>query len=207
MYLRPFVVSLSNHERSCDYRPLKGSIGSRSNSNQGNDFLTHFKMLRTQTEKNNDRHVIGIISDTHGLIRPQALEVLQGVDFIIHAGDIGKPEVVSALKAIAPVAAIKGNIDSGAWAKLLPDTKLVKAGGMRLFIIHNVRELDCDPVARGFQVVVSGHSHKPSVSTRDGVLFVNPGSAGPRRFKLPVAVGKLFIQNKQVNAEIIELPV
>ena len=164
-------------------------------------------MLRTQTEKNNDRHVIGLISDTHGLIRPEALEALQGVEFIIHAGDIGKPEVVSALKAIAPVAAIKGNIDSGAWAKLLPDTKLVKAGGMRLFIIHNVRELDCDPVARGFQVVVSGHSHKPSVSTRDGVLFVNPGSAGPRRFKLPVAVGKLFIQNKQVNAEIIELPV
>ena len=159
------------------------------------------------TKKNNDRHVIGLISDTHGLIRHEALEALQGVELIIHAGDIGKPEVVSALKAIAPVAAIKGNIDSGAWAKLLPDTKLVKAGGTRLFIIHNVRELDCDPVARGFQVVVSGHSHKPSVSTRDGVLFVNPGSAGPRRFKLPVAVGKLFIQDKQVNAEIIEFPV
>jgi putative phosphoesterase len=151
--------------------------------------------------------VIGLISDTHGLIRREALEALQGVDLIIHAGDIGKPEVIVALKAIAPVAAIKGNIDSGAWAKLLPDTKLVKSGNTRLFIIHNVRELDCDPVARGYQVVVSGHSHKPSVSTRDGILFVNPGSAGPRRFKLPVAVGKLFIQNKYVNAEIIELPV
>jgi uncharacterized protein len=164
-------------------------------------------MLRTQTEKNDDRHVIGLISDTHGLIRPQAIEALQGVELIIHAGDIGKPEVVSVLKDVAPVAAIKGNIDSGAWAKLLPDTKLVKAGGMRLYIIHNVKELECDPVARGFHVVVSGHSHKPSISTRDGVLFVNPGSAGPRRFKLPIAVGKLFIQNKQVNAEIIELRV
>ena len=163
--------------------------------------------LRARTTKKSDLHVIGLISDTHGLIRPQAIEALQGVDLIIHAGDIGKPEVVSVLKDVAPVAAIKGNIDSGAWAKLLPDTKLVKAGGMRLFIIHNVRELDCDPVARGFQVVVSGHSHKPSVSTRDGVLFVNPGSAGPRRFKLPIAVGKLFIEDNRVNAAIIELPV
>ena len=162
---------------------------------------------RARTTKISDIHVIGLISDTHGLIRAEALEALQGVDLIIHAGDIGKPEVVSALKDVAPVAAIKGNIDSGGWAKFLPDNKLVKASGTRLFIIHNVRELDCDPVARGFQVVVSGHSHKPSVSTRDRVLFVNPGSAGPRRFKLPVAVGKLLIQNKQVNAEIIELPV
>jgi uncharacterized protein len=164
-------------------------------------------MLRTQTENNDDLHIIGLISDTHGLIRPQAIEALQGVELIIHAGDIGKPEVLSVLKHVAPVAAIKGNIDSGAWAKLLPDTKLVKTGGTRLFIIHNVRELDCDPVARGFQVVVSGHSHKPSVSTRGGVLFVNPGSAGPRRFKLPVAVGKLLIEGNRLNAEIIELPV
>jgi putative phosphoesterase len=162
---------------------------------------------RARTTKKSDTHVIGLISDTHGLIRPEALEALQGADLIIHAGDIGKPEVLGALKAIAPVLAIKGNNDIGAWAKPLPDTKLVKSGNTRLFVIHNVRELDCDPVARGYQVVVSGHSHKPLVSTRDGVLFVNPGSAGPRRFKLPVAVGKLFIQNKQVNAEIIELPV
>jgi putative phosphoesterase len=164
-------------------------------------------MLRIQTEKNDDRHIIGLISDTHGLIRPQAIEALQGVELIIHAGDIGKPEVLSALKNVAPVAAIKGNIDSGDWAKLLPYTRLVKAGGMRLFIIHNVRELDCDPVARGFQIVVSGHSHKPAVSTRDGVLFVNPGSAGPRRFKLPIAVGRLFIEDNRATAEIIELPV
>ncbi len=207
MYLRPFVVSLSNHERGCDYRPLKGSIGSRSNANQGNDFLTHLKMLRTQTEKNDDRRVIGLISDTHGLIRPEALEALQGVELIIHAGDIGKREVIDALQDIAPVLAIKGNNDIGSWAHRFPETKLVKSGNTRLFVIHNVNELECDPVARRYQVVVSGHSHKPSVSTRDGVLFVNPGSAGPRRFKLPIAVGKLFIEDNQVNAAIIELPV
>jgi putative phosphoesterase len=164
-------------------------------------------LSRARTKRRADPHVIGLISDTHGLIRPEALEALQGVDLIIHAGDIGKPEVIVALKAIAPVLAIKGNNDIGAWAKPLPDTKFVKSCNTRLFVIHNLKELDCDPVARGLQVVVSGHSHKPSVSTRDGVLFVNPGSAGPRRFKLPVAVGKLFVQNQQVNAEIIELPV
>ena len=163
--------------------------------------------LRARITKKSDLHVIGLISDTHGLIRPQAIEALQGVELIIHAGDIGKPEVIDALKDIAPVVAIKGNNDIGAWANLFPETKLVKAGNTRLFVIHNVNELDCDPVARGYQVVVSGHSHKPSVSTRDGVLFVNPGSAGPRRFKLPIAVGKLFIEDNQVNAAIIELPV
>jgi uncharacterized protein len=152
------------------------------------------------------RHVIGLISDTHGLVRPEALDVLQGVELIIHAGDIGKREVIGALKLIAPVAVIKGNIDRGAWAKPLADTRLLKVAGTRLFVIHNIKELECDPVARGYQVVVSGHSHKPSVATRDGVLFVNPGSAGPRRFKLPIAVGKLFIQDNRVNAEIIELP-
>jgi uncharacterized protein len=164
-------------------------------------------LSRTRTKRQADLHVIGLISDTHGLIRPEALEALQHVDLIIHAGDIGKPEVIAALKAIAPVLAIKGNNDIGAWAKPLPDTRLVKSGNTRLFVIHNLSELDCDPVARGYQVILSGHSHKPSVSTRDGILFVNPGSAGPRRFKLPIAVGKLFIQNNQVNAEIIELPV
>jgi uncharacterized protein len=164
-------------------------------------------LSRARSTKKSDIHVIGLISDTHGLIRPEALEALQGVDLIIHAGDIGKPEVIATLKAIAPVLAIKGNNDIGAWAKPLPDTRLVKSDKTRLFVIHNLRELDCDPVARGYQAVISGHSHKPSVSTRDGVLFVNPGSAGPRRFKLPVAVGKLFVQNKQVSVEIIELPV
>lgn len=162
---------------------------------------------RPRSKEQTDLQVIGLISDTHGLIRPQALEVLQGVDYIIHAGDIGKPEVIVALKAIGPVLAIKGNNDRGSWAKPFPQTKLVKTGKAKLYVIHNVKDLDCDPVARGFQGVISGHSHKPSVSTRNGVLFVNPGSAGPRRFKLPLAVGKLFIQNGQVKAEIIELSV
>lgn len=163
-------------------------------------------MSRSRMTKT-DRHVIGLISDTHGLVRPEALDALQGVELIIHAGDIGKRAVLSALKGIAPVAAIKGNIDRGAWTKPLADTKLLKVGGTRLFVIHNIKELDRDPVARGYQVVVSGHSHKPSVATRDGVLFVNPGSAGPRRFKLPIGVGKLFIEDNRVKAEIIELPV
>lgn len=151
--------------------------------------------------------VIGLISDTHGLIRPEAIEALQGVDLVVHAGDIGKPEVLNALKAIGPLVAIKGNNDIGAWASILPDTRLVQTADMKLYVIHNVKELDCEPAAEGYAVVISGHSHKPSVLTRDGVLFVNPGSAGPRRFKLPVAVGKLFIQNQRVNAELIELRV
>jgi uncharacterized protein len=151
--------------------------------------------------------VIGLISDTHGLIRPEAIEALQGVDLVVHAGDIGKPEVLNALKAIGPLVAIKGNNDIGAWASILPDTRLVQTANMKLYVIHNVKELDCEPAAEGYAVVISGHSHKPSVLTRDGVLFVNPGSAGPRRFKLPVAVGKLFIQNQRVNAELIELRV
>ena len=160
-----------------------------------------------RTKRQTDLKVIGLISDTHGLIRPQALEALQGVDCIIHAGDIGKPEVIVALKAIGPVLAIRGNNDRGGWAKPFPETKLVKTGDTALYVIHNVKELNCDPAARGFQGVISGHSHKPSVSTYNGVLFVNPGSAGPRRFKLPVALGKLFIKNGEVKAEIIELSV
>jgi putative phosphoesterase len=148
---------------------------------------------------------IGLISDTHGVVRPQALEALRGVELIIHAGDIGKPEVIDALKGIAPVVAIRGNNDTAAWAKALPETRSVKSGEVRVFVIHDVKELNCDRAGRRFQVVISGHSHKPSIATRDGVLFVNPGSAGPRRFKLPIAVGKLFIQNQKVDAELIEL--
>ena len=151
--------------------------------------------------------MVGLISDTHGLLRSQALDALRGADLIIHAGDIGKAEVLDALKRIAPIAAIRGNNDRGGWAKGLPDTRLVKVGDAKLYLIHNVNELDFIPAARGFNVVISGHSHKPSVTTRDGVLFVNPGSAGPRRFKLPVAVGKLLIAAGNVSAEIIELEI
>jgi putative phosphoesterase len=140
-------------------------------------------------------------------VRPQALYALKDADLIIHAGDIGAPEVMEALKRIAPVVAIRGNNDNGAWAASLPDTKLIKAGDLKLYIIHNVKELDCDPVARGIQVVISGHSHTPSVVKRDEVLYVNPGSAGPRRFKLPIAVGKLRVEGMSVKPEVIELEV
>jgi putative phosphoesterase len=157
------------------------------------------------SSRGKNKQTVGLISDTHGLVRPQALEALAGVDLILHAGDIGKPEVLTALKAVAPVVAIRGNNDTAPWAKPLPDTKLIRVADTQLYLIHNVNELACDPVTCGFQVIISGHSHKPSISMRDGVLFVNPGSAGPRRFKLPIVVGKLFIRRKKVEAELIEL--
>jgi uncharacterized protein len=137
-------------------------------------------------------------------MRPEALKALRGVDLIIHAGDIGKAEVLDVLEAIAPLHAIRGNSDRGAWAKKLSDTKTISIRGTRLFMIHDVHDLDFDPSERGVAVVISGHSHKPFIVERDGVLFVNPGSAGPRRFKLPVAVGKLRIGDGKPNAEIIE---
>ena len=149
---------------------------------------------------------IGLISDTHGLLRPEALAALADSDLLIHAGDIGKPEVVAALKKIAPLVAIKGNNDTDSWARRLPETKKIILGALKLYVIHNVKELSFDPAARGFRVVISGHSHKPVIQTKDNVLFVNPGSAGPRRFKLPICVGKLLVQGETVDAEIIELP-
>jgi hypothetical protein len=151
--------------------------------------------------------VIGLISDTHGLVRPQALEALRGVDLIVHAGDVGRPEVLDAFRPIAPLTVIKGNNDRGAWAKHLPGTKIFTISGLKLFLIHDVHEMAFAPSERGIAVVISGHSHKPSVARRDGVLLVNPGSAGPRRFKLPVAVGKLRIEDGEVSAEIVELSI
>jgi putative phosphoesterase len=148
---------------------------------------------------------IGLIADTHGLLRPEALAALAGSDLLIHAGDIGKPEVVAALKKIAPLVAIKGNNDTDSWARRLPETKKITLGALKLYVIHNVKELSFDPAGRGFRVVISGHSHKPVIQTKDNVLFVNPGSAGPRRFKLPICVGKLLVQGETVDAEIIEL--
>jgi putative phosphoesterase len=153
------------------------------------------------------RQVIGLISDTHGLLRPEAIAALAGVDLIVHAGDIGKPSVLAELKKHAPVAAIKGNIDTGDWARRIPDFRTVRVGSHRLYLIHNVRELNFDPAARHLRVVVSGHSHKPLITQTNGVLFVNPGSAGPRRFKLPVAVGKIFVYGPNVRAEIVELSI
>jgi uncharacterized protein len=134
---------------------------------------------------------IGIISDTHGLLRPEATEWLAAVHYIIHAGDIGHPEVISGLRKIAPVTAIRGNIDRGEWAAQYPDTALVKLGGRSFYVLHNLKELDRDPASAGIDVVVSGHSHRPKMETVGGVLYLNPGSAGPRRFTLPIALATL----------------
>lgn len=148
---------------------------------------------------------IGLISDTHGLLRPEVPLALKGVDLIIHAGDIGKPEVLDTLREIAPLYAIKGNNDRGAWARGIADAITVSIGQLKLFVVHAVQDLEIDPAAGGFRVVVSGHSHKPSVTSRDGVLYVNPGSAGPRRFKLPVAVARLQVKSGDVLPELIDV--
>lgn len=150
--------------------------------------------------------LIGVISDTHGLLRPQALEALAGSDLIIHAGDVGKMDVLTALGSIAPVSAIKGNIDRGETAHL-PDTKSVRSGAMKIYVLHDVKELDFDPVTSGYNVVIAGHSHKPAISEKDGVLYLNPGAAGQRRFRLPISVAHLSMVDGKPAAEIIELDV
>lgn len=149
--------------------------------------------------------VIGIISDTHGLVRPEAVEALKGVDLILHAGDVGDQEVLETLKGIAPVVAVRGNNDKGEWAAQLPDWEVTEVGSISIYMLHDVKEIDLSPAAAGFQVVVSGHSHKPSVEQRKGVLYVNPGSAGPRRFSLPVTIARLKISDGTIGAEVIEL--
>ena len=164
-------------------------------------------MRAVRTGRKENQRLIGIISDTHGLVRPEALRVLQGADLIIHAGDIGKPEVVTAVQSIASVVAVRGNNDKGKWARGFPETEVVEVAKVLVYILHDLRELDLDPAAAGFRVVISGHSHRPSVVEQNGVLFLNPGSAGPRRFKLPVAVALLRIKGASVNAEIVELEV
>jgi putative phosphoesterase len=149
--------------------------------------------------------LIGVISDTHGLVRPQALEALAGVDMILHAGDVGKQEVLDTLKDIAPVVAVRGNNDKGDWAQTLPDWEVVEVGKVSIYMLHDVKAIDISPSGAGFHVVVSGHSHKPSIEEHRGVLYVNPGSAGPRRFKLPVSLAHLQISGEMVHANIIEL--
>ena len=148
---------------------------------------------------------IGLISDTHGLLRPEALEFLRGADHIVHAGDICDPAILDALAAIAPLTAVRGNNDFGTWAERLPVTDLVPLGGVLLYAIHDLAEIDLDPPAAGVQVVVSGHSHMPIVQQRDGVLYVNPGSAGPRRFRLPISVGELQVADGAVTARTVTL--
>jgi hypothetical protein len=151
--------------------------------------------------------IIGVISDTHGLLRPEAVEALRGSDCILHAGDVGTPEVIEALAKVAPVTAIRGNVDTAPWARALPPTEAVDIGGVSIFILHDLGQLDLDPKAAGFRVVVYGHSHKPKLEEKNGVLYFNPGSAGPRRFSLPVSVGKLIVEAGKVRAELVELKV
>ena len=154
-----------------------------------------------------DAHVLGIISDTHGLMRSEAINALEGVEMIIHAGDIGTPDVLDALRAIAPVVAVRGNNDKGEWAHALPESEVVEVGDIALYVLHDVKALDLDPVAAGFQAVISGHSHQPAIANRQGVLFLNPGSAGPRRFKLPISVARLIIHGDTLDAQLVELAV
>ena len=148
---------------------------------------------------------IGVISDTHGLLRPEALAFLQGSDRIVHGGDIGDPRILDALAAIAPLTVVRGNNDGAAWADGVPETALPEAGGLRLFAIHDLALLRIDPVAEGIQVVVSGHSHRPLAEQRGPVLYLNPGSAGPRRFKLPISIAELRIEGARIAPRLVEL--
>jgi putative phosphoesterase len=149
---------------------------------------------------------VGIISDTHGLLRPQALAFLRGCDHIVHGGDIGPPDILQELASLAPVTAVRGNNDVGPWAQRVAETELLELQGVFFYVIHDLAQLDIDPTAAGVKVVVSGHSHQPRVEQREGVLFVNPGSAGPRRFSLPVSLGEVFLAGRWVaSARTIEL--
>jgi putative phosphoesterase len=148
---------------------------------------------------------VGLISDTHGLLRPEAVTFLRGSDYIVHAGDIGDPDVIRMLSVLAPVTAVRGNNDRGLWAEAIPESQVLQVDNVFVYVLHDVAELDLDPVAAGFQVVVSGHSHQPSVEERNGVFYVNPGSSGPRRFKLPIAAAELGIEGHSVRARVVEL--
>ena len=150
---------------------------------------------------------VGIISDTHGLLRPEAAAALEGSDVIVHAGDIGRIEVIEALHAICPVTAIKGNIDTDLWADDFAEHAVLDVGDTRIYVIHSRKDLSLDPAAEGIHVVVSGHSHKPHVETVDDVLYINPGSAGPRRFSLPICIAKLTVEGRDLRAEIVELDI
>ena len=150
-------------------------------------------------------HKIGIISDTHGLVRQGVVKSFKDVDLIVHAGDVGKPEALETLQAITRVYPVRGNIDGGKWTDKLPFTEVIKVGQVYLYVLHDLNSLDLDPAAAGFNAVISGHSHVPKIENRNGVLFLNPGSAGPRRFKYPVSVAFLYVNGVSIDAEIVEL--
>jgi uncharacterized protein len=163
--------------------------------------------LRAEKPMTEKRITLGVISDTHALLRPEAVEALRGSDRILHAGDIGAPEILEALAQIAPVTAVRGNVDTAPWARALPETQVVEAGGVSIYILHDRGQLDLKPEAAGFRVVVYGHSHQPKIEEKNSVLYFNPGSAGPRRFNLPVSVGKLMIGAGKARAELVELEI
>jgi len=152
-----------------------------------------------------DAAMIGLISDTHGLMRPEALAALKGCDLIIHAGDVGRPEIIDQLLSVAPVVAVRGNIDKGVWAAQLPLTAVAETQRARIYVLHDLQQLDIDPAAAQLHIVVSGHSHKASRAERSGVLYLNPGSAGPRRFKLPITVARLDLRHSPWSVEFVDL--
>jgi putative phosphoesterase len=156
---------------------------------------------------NDSEIVVGIISDTHGLVRPQALDALRGSKLIIHAGDIGNLDVIYQLRAVAPTIAVRGNVDTQAWAADFPVTEAVKIGQLVFWVLHDIAQLDLDPAAAGFAAIVFGHSHQPSIETQEGVLYINPGSAGPRRFKLPVTVARVSVTAGDIRPEIVSIDV
>jgi putative phosphoesterase len=149
--------------------------------------------------------ILGLISDTHGLLRERALRALQNTGLIIHAGDVGDPQVLEALESLAPVTAVRGNVDTAEWATKLPPTAMVKIGAVRIHVLHDVKELKLNSIPSGTSIIVSGHSHKPGQATREGVLYINPGSAGPRRFKLPITVARLDLDVKPWEADFIDV--
>lgn len=149
--------------------------------------------------------IVGVISDTHGLLRPEAVDALRGVDLIVHAGDVGAAEILERLNAIAPTTAVRGNVDTQPWARALPLTEVVQAGLLQLYVLHDLAALDLDAKVAGFAAVISGHSHKPLADVRDGVLYLNPGSAGPRRFSLPICLARLHVTGAQLRHEFVPL--
>lgn len=154
---------------------------------------------------NKETKILGLISDTHGLLRPEAVEALRGSDLILHAGDVGDPAILAELRRLAPVVAVRGNVDTEEWARVLPLTEVVSAGPATVYMLHILQDLDIKPPAARVHIVVTGHSHKPVATERDGVLYVNPGSAGPRRFQLPVTVATLDLQVRPWKVEFIDL--
>jgi len=149
--------------------------------------------------------MVGLISDTHGLLREEALAAMRGSELIIHAGDVGRPRILDALRELAPVVVVRGNIDSDRWGQTLPINAVAEAGGKTIYVLHNIQELDLDPAAAGFSAVISGHSHKPARFEKAGVLYVNPGSAGPRRFDLPISVAHLDTSVEPWRVDFIEI--